>query len=87
MTSTLIHRLVFPAILLLYLCGTTLVLSKLPHSNVVCYLLLSLCAALVIMIGFLDNTGLYCGSQDQIHAVASGNQTGFCTFTGTEFES
>ena len=45
-------------------------------------LFLLLFAAFVIMIGFLDNTGLYCGYQDQIHALASGNETGFCTFTG-----
>ena len=34
------------------------------------------------MIGFLDNTGLYCRYQDQIHALESGSETGFCTFTG-----
>ena len=39
--------------------------------------------AAVITVGFIDNTKLFCGSsQDQIQAIAPGNETAYCTISG-----
>lgn len=35
------------------------------------------------MIGFVDNKKLFCGLRDQIYAVGPGNETAYCTFTGS----
>ena len=36
----------------------------------------------VTMVGFFDNTRLFCGSQDHIYAVGPGNETVYCTLSG-----
>ena len=42
---------------------------------------LSFTAGLII-IGFFDNTALFCGSRDYLYAIGQGNETAFCTLTG-----
>lgn len=38
--------------------------------------------ATVVLVGFFDTNGLFCGSMDQIDSTAEGNETAFCTITG-----
>ena len=36
----------------------------------------------VILVGYFDNVGLFCGSRDQFYALGPGNETVYCTLSG-----
>ena len=36
----------------------------------------------ILIIGFIDNTGLFCGSKDLIYALGMGNSTAYCIISG-----
>ncbi len=37
---------------------------------------------MVIIVGYFDNTKLFCGSRDQLYTIGPGNETAFCTLSG-----
>lgn len=41
---------------------------------------------LLIMIGFIDNTTLFCGSRDLLQSISRGNETPFCTISGAQLD-
>ena len=43
----------------------------------------SIFAAGVVIAGLFDNAALFCGSKDLIYALMEGNETKFCTLSGT----
>ena len=45
-------------------------------------ILYSLCAAAILITGFIDNTALFCSARDLVDATKKGNETVFCTISG-----
>ena len=44
--------------------------------------LYSLCAAAILITGFIDNTALFCSARDLVDATKKGSETVFCTISG-----
>ena len=78
-------RLVFPTNLLIYFCGTIFVLCKSPpHAHTQRKMLIhyKYLIGVTLLVGFIDNTKLFCGSRDLIYAFGLGNETTFCIISG-----
>ena len=79
----------FPSILLVYMCTTTLLFCKLTVASPLYIGPLSFnffdfffLAAGIVIVGFFDNKALFCASKDLIVSVQKENVTPFCTLTG-----